>query len=367
MITAICPNCNTQYQLTQEQLNVAGGQVRCGACMTVFDAQEHQAPSKAKAAEDDFLIDDDFSLDEPEKVVEEKPSTMRQTQTGSFYLFDEDNLSDSFKNIDTSKQYLGDEVIPSDEAEGDDESWADQLLEEEEAGIEKPASKPEPKADKVASSIKKAAKKHNAQAKPLSADKPATEQDDEADIGLPLGDKKGLIDRIQPEPLELNIGGGGRLLACFAWFCLLLLLGAGLLAQLLFFQFEKWSHQPQWRPVYRILCQHLECELPSLYNIDDISAQHLSVNSHKVYKGALVVDAVLLNQSDIAQPFPHLELFFTDSSNQVVAAKRFAPAEYLHGELKGKAMMPAKQPIRIALEIIDPGKQASGYYLQLRE
>lgn len=355
MITATCPNCNTQYQLTQEQLNVAGGKVRCGACMTVFQAEpEEMVPQ----LEQEALIDDNFQLDDSE--AEQEPSQMRKTETGSFYLFDEENLSDSFKNIDTSKQYLGDEVIPNEEAESNDESWAEQLLREDEEEEKKQEQELERKRVVEEEAAKQAAKEQARIEETIHAN-------DFDDIGFDTDDKQGLLSRIQPEPLELKIAGNGGLWLKLAWFLLLLMLGGVLFAQLLFFQFDSWAKQSTWRPVYGALCQHLDCELPNLYNIDDISAQHLSVNSHKVYKNTLVVDAVLNNQSNIAQPFPYLELFFTDTENQVVAARRFAPAEYLHGELKGKTMMPAKQPIRIALEIVDPGKQASGYYLQLRE
>lgn len=35
-----CPNCQTQFFVTEEQLNQHQGQVRCGQCLHVFDAKE---------------------------------------------------------------------------------------------------------------------------------------------------------------------------------------------------------------------------------------------------------------------------------------------------------------------------------------
>ncbi len=35
-----CPECSTRFKLTQQQLNVAGGQVRCAQCQTVFDGYQ---------------------------------------------------------------------------------------------------------------------------------------------------------------------------------------------------------------------------------------------------------------------------------------------------------------------------------------
>jgi len=37
-----CPDCATKFRLTQEQLAAAGGMVRCGKCMTVFNASDHE-------------------------------------------------------------------------------------------------------------------------------------------------------------------------------------------------------------------------------------------------------------------------------------------------------------------------------------
>ena len=36
-LTCTCPACTTRFRVTEEQLGVANGRVRCGACLTVFD------------------------------------------------------------------------------------------------------------------------------------------------------------------------------------------------------------------------------------------------------------------------------------------------------------------------------------------
>ena len=35
-----CPSCRTRFRVTEEQLAVADGRVRCGACLAVFDGRE---------------------------------------------------------------------------------------------------------------------------------------------------------------------------------------------------------------------------------------------------------------------------------------------------------------------------------------
>src|SRR5690606_29830250 len=38
LLVTQCPHCQTRFRLTPEQLGVAGGHVRCGACLEVFHA-----------------------------------------------------------------------------------------------------------------------------------------------------------------------------------------------------------------------------------------------------------------------------------------------------------------------------------------
>ncbi|MEM1434490.1 MAG: DUF3426 domain-containing protein [Pseudomonadota bacterium] len=64
-----CPNCHTQFRVSESQLQVAGGKVRCGACLTVFQGVDNlvwdggEAPAEADPATDepadlDGLLDD---------------------------------------------------------------------------------------------------------------------------------------------------------------------------------------------------------------------------------------------------------------------------------------------------------------------
>ena len=39
-LIAECPSCQTRFRVTEEQLAVADGRVRCGACLAVFDGRE---------------------------------------------------------------------------------------------------------------------------------------------------------------------------------------------------------------------------------------------------------------------------------------------------------------------------------------
>lgn len=59
-----CPYCKTSFHLGPLQLHAAGGKVRCGACLNVFDAKSH------------FLVEQKYLFDTPlpEPLVPEETS-----------------------------------------------------------------------------------------------------------------------------------------------------------------------------------------------------------------------------------------------------------------------------------------------------
>ena len=56
-----CPTCETAFRVTPEQLEIANGMVRCGKCIGVFNALEHQVvttteqPTEVASTEPDLL------------------------------------------------------------------------------------------------------------------------------------------------------------------------------------------------------------------------------------------------------------------------------------------------------------------------
>ena len=48
-----CPSCQTRFRVTLEQLAVAGGRVRCGACLAVFDGREAEVGVETAVVGDD--------------------------------------------------------------------------------------------------------------------------------------------------------------------------------------------------------------------------------------------------------------------------------------------------------------------------
>lgn len=151
------------------------------------------------------------------------------------------------------------------------------------------------------------------------------------------------------------------------WFWTLgtLLLALILAAQYVVFNFNKLATDNRFRPALQRVCATLPCELPVLENLQKISSEKLVVRSHPEKSDALMVDVIITNRAKFAQPFPALELTFSDLRKKVITRQIFYPSEYLHGELSGMTLMPKRSPIHLELDIADPGSAAINYKLKL--
>ena len=134
-IVTRCPQCNTAFKVTPNQLAVADGVVRCGSCLAVFKAIDH------KTSEDKTVS----SIAEPEPVTSGAEFDLKITDDA--LIDDEDtglSLDDDIYDLDTDnknkKTSLFDrklQPISQHNRESADESWAlDMLADLEDDDIE---------------------------------------------------------------------------------------------------------------------------------------------------------------------------------------------------------------------------------------
>lgn len=400
-----CPKCETRFRVTDAQLSVAGGKVRCGNCMAVFNAVEHQVRSSAsseksetaspaaekqdKPADQNFTADDDLIFaDNPEEDAAEGP------YAGTRLTFSDDELSDSFRtveeggsgNFDTEDDENQDKI---------DESWAEAMLSEDETprkpepapqATEKPGRPPEPETPaEPAGHTDEEPPAPSTQTPPPEREKelslePADEQDDlrveqprsssfDYDTG-PVSDNDRLVATspytdLRREPVSVAGSSSGRLRKAL-WTLVVLALVGVLVAQVTWFQFDRLSSIPELRPFYEKGCEIAGCELKPLIDVDAIQSRKLVVRTNPENRSQLVVDAVIINRAAFEQPFPAIALTFSNLNGDVVAQSVFTPEEYLAGEGKEMEAMPTDTPVRILINIRDPGRDAVNYNIAFR-
>ena len=175
-------------------------------------------------------------------------------------------------------------------------------------------------------------------------------------------DRAALINNIEPAPVEMAWDDSQRdRLKKWLWSGLVALGAIGIFVQVATLQFDRLSRVEPYREWYSVFCPILACQLPDMTDPSRIKAYNLVVRSHPRVANALVVDTILLNTAPFTQPFPHLLLSFSNLSGKLLSARKFAPGEYLGGELAGRSHIPSGQPVHLSLEIVDPGSDAVNY------
>lgn len=395
-----CPHCQTSFRVTHHQLSLARGVVRCGACLQVFNAArqllEQSAATDAAAAPEAAPMaseplpaqpphqESEPSLDELDLDQElarlERRSGIRDRRAEAT----DERLHARRDEPDTDGHDTGDEPFGN---ARDGHPEPDLSQEPVPPLIVEQAPDPEPgPGDRTEPSLSSLELEDDDQAQaerrdgdrltatvepPVSGTALPDEAEERLEPGLVAhaerpGRKEHLVDVVD-DPLRLDwqkpkpdwrkrlLWGG------------LAVLAAGLLAfQYLWFHFDELARQDRYRPWFQQLCPAVGCSVPTRVDIARIKSSNLVVRSHPDFKGALIVDAIIYNRAPFAQPFPLLELRFSDLNGQLIASRRFKPAEYLSGELAGRGEMPSQTPIHIALDILDPGPRAVNYSLSFR-
>src|SRR3569623_654650 len=138
-----------------------------------------------------------------------------------------------------------------------------------------------------------------------------------------------------------------------------------LLGQYTYFHRDELAQYPELRPWLARLCDIAACDVPLRKDAARISLMNRVVQSHPQHDNALLIDATLVNEAGYIQPYPLLDLRFSDLNNRLVAGRRFRPEEYLPSGTPVAAGMPPKQPVKFSLELADPGKEAVSFQFNL--
>ncbi len=155
------------------------------------------------------------------------------------------------------------------------------------------------------------------------------------------------------------------LLSNVLWVGLISLLVLVLIGQLIYFKRVEFSQSPSMRPFVEIICNNLrpltECSIPDARDIEGIELTERDVRSHPQRENTLLITASIVNNAAFVQPFPKMIMRFTDINQQPIADRLFEPQEYLSPEIDLSSGMQPGIPVKVKLEIIDPGSNAVSF------
>lgn len=341
-----CPHCRVAFRVTDAQLDAAAGMVRCGKCFKSFNGFDHlegRAPVKpvAKTRDDgEIYIDDNFDLalldDKIEPSLNILPTTPKAAEPAS-----------APQTAPPPPPARPNNVVPLPVARAampGNTGGVPQRVRTPAATVASPAPQTSsPKPNAVAAIQTKEEEAINLDTAAMANWRP------EAAL---LIDPEDRPRHMQPEHQGSWYWWLGSLLALLA-----------LVGQLFYFNSLAIAPSSSLWPTAKWLCTNLGCPLQGSGDIRQIVSSDLLIRSHPNIAKALMVDAQITNNGDFSQPYPNLTLIFENLQGETVAQRTFYPREYLQGELAGSTLMPSHHPVKLELEIVDPGKDAVSFRL----
>ncbi|GAA0702264.1 hypothetical protein GCM10009104_34490 [Marinobacterium maritimum] len=306
MVITRCPDCHARFRVTDGQLKLARGQVRCGACLSVFDAKAH-------ALRESEIPQPTTSAPSSEPANKSLPTP--ETHAPAAPLAATESTASPAPSAESQGEVAGTGALEP------------QVQAPNKADPERPAEDTTPLRATAATA---------AAPQPFRAEPIAFSSDDSDDNPV----------------------------ATTGWLLLSLVAVLGLVAQLLWFERARLADYTELGSVYALLCEQVDCSLTqnALPLIDN---QGLHLQPHPKYSDALSATLLLENRAAFSQPWPGLQLRFTDLKGRLVAQRTFQPEEYLDTTSVDPLRMPSGQPVQIELELASPGRRGVSYELKL--
>lgn len=317
-----CPQCHTLFRVTEEQCQIADGLVRCGVCDHTFNVFEVELPDTAQTGSREAITDH----------LPDTPATDADEDSTDEYgieplpLFTQDNLTQD-----------------SDEAN----DFSDESHNASSTDVT-PAISGKQVADTVTA--------ENLKSEEDELDLFQLDADTESD-GQTTGSNTARP--VMPEQFlrEQKSSFGSTVL----WSLAIIFLAITLVLEYIWFNRNELIQNPQFKPWLERTCTQFDCQLAALRAPDQIELLTRNIYSHPNRDNALIVSVTLVNHASFAQPYPVMQIDFSDIRGGAVAARRFPAEIYLQTNQEQLQLLAPEQPASFTMEIIDPGKQAMTY------
>lgn len=328
-----CPDCQTIFRVTPEQLKARAGKVRCGHCQGVFNAL-------------------DSLLDETVVSAVRAPSSTQQPVIAPAPPI---RLADEPTAAQPEAHFTVD----------------DSLTDVDPAELEPALAEPnfsEPVFSEPAFAELPVVEQDFAE--PTLVDPPLTEA-----AAQELGKATGLImPRETTEIPGYSKWSEGVMAAAVAhapekaarwpFTVAALLLVAALAGQLVFrFRSEIAVTLPSLRPALELLCRAFDADIPLPRHVELVSIETSDLQADPARGNLLVLNATLRNRANYGQAYPSLELSLTDTQDVAIARRVFAPTEYLPAKIPAGQPFAANSDIGVHLWIEAKEISAAGYRL----
>ncbi|MCP4040962.1 MAG: DUF3426 domain-containing protein [Gammaproteobacteria bacterium] len=100
---------------------------------------------------------------------------------------------------------------------------------------------------------------------------------------------------------------------------------------------------------------------PQVGDADYVRLKQRDVRAHPKYKGMLLVTAAMVNVDPFPQRYPVVRFTLFDMNGARIASRDIIPEEYLAGGLDSEGVMPPGRPVQFRLELVAPHTEAVSF------
>ena len=329
-----CPDCQTVFRVTPEQLKARAGKVRCGHCQGDFTALD--------------------------SLLDETPAPQVATPARSPVV-----AAEPAAGLPRATPFVGDDTPPGIEPAFSEPTYSEPAFSEPIFADPAPAAQTAIEPTLHEPTAGEAALSEPALAEPQLTESAAQE----------LGKATGLImpretteipgyskwtEGVMAAPVAPATEKAASGLFTFA----ALLLVVALAGQLVFrFRSEIAITLPSLRPALELLCRAVDADLPLPRHVELVSIETSDLQSDPAHGNLLVLNATLRNRANYGQAYPALELTLTDTQDGAIARRVFAPTEYLPAKSPAGQPYAANAEVAVRLWIEANEISAAGYRL----
>lgn len=312
-----CPDCQTVFRVTPEQLRARAGKVRCGHCQAVFNAL-------------DSLLEERHPATEP-PPAEEHPAPVPAAAWSEPEPFE--TAPETPPSLPASEPEIW-EPAPGTPAASDEPSDPD-----EPPGPDKSTDPDEPPETPVADPAAGLILPRE------TTEIPGYSKWAEGVMASPIA-----LAQEKPSHWPFKLAAAVLVLA--------------LAGQALFhFRGELAVAMPALRPALEAFSLALGSPLPLPRHVELVSIETSDLQIDPGRDKLLVLNATLRNKAPYGQAYPSLELALTDTQDTVIARRLFGPADYLPAKTAADPVFPGNSDVAVRLWIEAEDLGAAGYRL----
>ena len=367
-----CPGCATVFRVTGAQLALREGQVRCGHCRAVFDANDHFVSLDAGPVQDEFDATDELAMGRPTVTLRSADALLpvhplhtpgRAAAPGAHAVVPHEGSSAEARVADSRTPEGDADEAPADErAAGETrtgEGAARERTTAEGAAAEGTADEGTPGEGAAAEGTpdEGAPGKGPAEAG-LGGEGVVANEAPLAPIDVRETDRAERFEWKKRKRID------GRHRGIYIGAIAVLALGLATQA-VLGFRDSLAAHVPATRPLLGAVCRAFGCTIDPLRDAAALFIEASDLQADPAHRGLLLLTATIRNRADHAIAYPYLELKLTDSADQVVVVRAFAPSEYAGGTADLRNGIPANGEHIVRIFIDASATRQAGYRLYL--